>query len=344
MVSESRRPSHVRAGLPDLLSDGPVLWITAPGRAKRSENHKTRSERIEGDQMKPTSDQDRTQKVTSKDGTKIVARVRGQGPPVVLLPAGPGDSELSWRHVVPFLSERCTCYLLETRGRGESADHPDHSPDRLVEDVLACAESIGEPIGLVGWGSALAVRVAARTGAPVFAVALYELGAGEAMSPESGKRMGEVFAGVGKLVAQGRLDDAARAFIEGSDVIYSEEDLATGAPAEFWKAAAPRLPLFLQESKQAREAGQPGATSPQELGKITMPVLLLHGDHTSQWFSDSVKHVAEHVPDSTVRQIPGAAHFGPYTHPRAVTDELGRFFTEVHAHARPSAEAERQPA
>jgi len=220
-------------------------------------------------------EQNRMLRTTSKDGTEIVARFRGQGPPVVLLPAGPGDSELSWRHVVPFLSEQCTCYLLETRGRGESGDDPDHSPDRLVEDVAAVAESIGEPVGLVGWGSALAARVAARNGAAVFAVALYELGAGEVMSEESGKRMGEVFAGVGKLVAEGRLVDAAQAFIEGGDVMYSREDLATGAPMEFWEAAASRLPLFLQESKQAAGSGQPGPTSPSELGKITVPVLLL---------------------------------------------------------------------
>jgi pimeloyl-ACP methyl ester carboxylesterase len=285
----------------------------------------------------------RIHRATSDDGTEIVARVRGQGPPVALLPAGPGDSELSWRHVVPFLSEQCTCYLLETRGRGESADHPDHSPDRLVEDVVAVAESIGEPVGLVGWGSALAARVAARNGAAVFAVAFYELGAGEVMSEESGRRMGEVFAVVGKLAAEGQLVDAARAFIEGSDVIYSEEDLASGAPAEFWEAAASRLPLFLQESKQAAGSGQPGPTSPPELGKITVPVLLLRGDRTSQWFSDSVQHVAEHVADARVRQIPGAAHFGPYTHPGAVADELIRFFAGVHAAARPSAQTARQP-
>jgi pimeloyl-ACP methyl ester carboxylesterase len=281
--------------------------------------------------------EDRIHRATSEDGTEVVARVHGQGPPVVLLPAGPGDSELSWRHVVPFLSEKCTCYLLETRGRGESADHPDHSPDRLVEDVVALAESIGEPVGIVGWGSALWARFAARNAAAVFAVAVYEPGAGEVMGEESGRRMGEVFGGVGKLVAEGRPVDAARAFIDGSHVIYSEEDLATGAPRQFWEAAANLLPLFLQESKQASGSGQPGPTSPPELGKLTMPVLLLHGDRTSQWFSDSVQHVAEHVADATLRQIPGAAHFGPYTQPRAVADEMIRFFSEAHASAPPRA-------
>ncbi len=283
-------------------------------------------------------------RVASRDGTEIAARVHGQGPPLVLLPAGPGDSDLSWRRVLPFLSEQFTCYLLETRGRGLSDDHPDHSPDRQVEDVLALAESIGEPIGVVGWGSALWARVAAQDAAAVFAVAVYETGAGEVMSKESGERMGEVFAGVAELVAKARLVDAARAFIEGSNVIYSEEDLASGAPAEFWQAAATRLPLFLQEKEQAAGSGRPGPTSPSVLGKIAMPVLLLHGGRSSQWFSDSVEHVARHLPEATVRQIPAAAHFGPYTHPRAVADEMIRFFTEIHATAGSNPPSGRQPA
>jgi pimeloyl-ACP methyl ester carboxylesterase len=294
--------------------------------------------------MERTIDHDRIQRAVSRDGTEISARVSGQGPPILLLPAGPGDSETSWHRVVPFLSERFTCFLLETRGRASSDDHPDHSPDRLVEDVLALAESIGEPVGLVGWGSALSVRVAAREGAPVLAVAVYELGAGEAMSEDSGKRMGEVFAGVAELVAEGRLVDAARALIADGDVIYSQEDLASGAPAEFWEAAATRIPLFLQESKQASDSGQPSPTSPEELGKITVPVLLLHGDRSSRWFSDSVQHVAGHLPHASVRQIPRAAHFAPYTHPRAVADEMIRFFTGIHASAGSKAATGRQPA
>lgn len=279
--------------------------------------------------MNPASGQDSLRRGSSRDGTEITARVSEEGPAVVLLPAGPGDSELSWGRVVSFMSEQCACHMLEARGRWESADHPDHSPDRLVDDVLAHVESLGELIGLVGWGSALWARVAAHEDARLFAVAPYEPGAGEeGMRKESGERMGEVFKRVSELVGEGRLVDAARAFIEGSDATDSEEDLAAGAPAQFREAAAPRLPLILRDSEQAAGSGQPGATSPSELGRITMPLLLLHGDRTSKWFDDSVKHVAEHVAGAAVRRIPGAAHFGPHTDPRAVAEEIGRFFTE----------------
>ena len=273
-----------------------------------------------------TDSENRLHRVISSDGTEIVARVEGQGPPVVLLPAGPGDSELSWRHVVQFLKDQCTCYMLETRGRGKSDDHPDHSPDRLVEDVLACIDSIDEPTGLVGWGSALWARVAAKNPASLVAVAVYEPGAGEVMNKESGKRMGEAFADVGELVGEGRYRDAVHRFMVDCDVIYSQDDIDSGAPAEFWETAAHRMPLFLQESKQASGSGALGPTSPEVLAKIEIPVFLMHGDRTSTWFSDSVKHVTKHIPNATTSQIPDAAHFGPLTHPPEVAQVMGDFF------------------
>ncbi len=274
-----------------------------------------------------TDSGDRLHRFTSRDGTEIVARVEGEGPPVVLLPAGPGDSEFSWRHVVQFLKDQCTCYMLETRGRGKSGDSPDHSPDRLIEDVLECVESIDEPAGLVGWGSALWARVAAINPASIVAVVVYEPGAGEVMSKESGKRMGDIFASVGELAEEGRYSDAAHRFIVDCDVIYSQDDIDSGAPAEFWESAAHRIPLFLNESKQASASGAPGPTSPEVLSKIEIPVLLMYGDRTGKWFRNSVKHVAGHIPNTRTCEIPDAAHFGPLTHPAEVAHEMGEFFS-----------------
>ena len=47
------------------------------------------------------------------------------------------------------------------RGRGLSGDHPDLSLGRVVDDMLAYVDSIGEPTGLVGWsgGAMWALRI-----------------------------------------------------------------------------------------------------------------------------------------------------------------------------------------
>jgi pimeloyl-ACP methyl ester carboxylesterase len=274
----------------------------------------------------------RSQQVATDDGVELVAAVCGQGPPVVMLPAGPGDSTTCWRFVRPLLSEGFTCHLLDTRGRGASGDHPDHSPSRLVQDVLTYAATIGEPVGLVGWGAALWARVAAEATDSVGAVAAYEPGANEVMNEDVAATFEATMPLVGELVEQGRPVEAANAFLEKSSVIYAEDELATGVPAAFWTESARRLAVFLQD-EQGEASTEPGPTEPTVLSTITAPVLLIAGTSSRPWFRDSVRYVAEHLPNATVREIEGAAHFGPHLDARAVADEMARFFA---AHLSPS--------
>lgn len=95
-------------------------------------------------------DEDRIHRAVWEDGTQIVGRVQGHGPPIVLVHGGLGDGEVSWRFMLPFLVDPFTCYMMSTRGRGLSGEHPDHSRQRHFEDVAAFVESIGEPAGVFG--------------------------------------------------------------------------------------------------------------------------------------------------------------------------------------------------
>ena len=90
-------------------------------------------------------------RAVSADGTEIAGRVRGRGPALVLVHGGIGDGDIAWEALVPRVTDRFTCYLPSTRGRGLSSDNPDHSPARLEEDVTAFVNSIGEPVCPVGW-------------------------------------------------------------------------------------------------------------------------------------------------------------------------------------------------
>ena len=92
----------------------------------------------------------RVQVAISADGAEIVGRVRGQGPPIVLVHGAWGDGEVAYEALVPHLADRFTCYTPSTRPR-PAGDNPDHSPPRLQEDVTAFVDSIGEPVCLVGW-------------------------------------------------------------------------------------------------------------------------------------------------------------------------------------------------
>jgi pimeloyl-ACP methyl ester carboxylesterase len=273
--------------------------------------------------------EDRIRRALSADGTEITARVYGEGPNLMFLPAGPGDSETSWRAVVPHLEQEFTCWLVNTRGRGLSTDHPDHSPQRLVEDVHALMEMAGEPAGIIEAGSGLWARVAADHRSTVAAAAIYEPGADEVLDKKTGMWLEAALTRTEALTNAGQTEDAVRAFVDKSGAIYNDAELTAGVPFDFWEESVPNLAIFFKEQQQAAEPGLPGATSPQLLAKIKAPVLILIGSETRPWFIESASHVAAHVADPHIRSIGGAGHFGIITHAEAVADELRRFFSRV---------------
>lgn len=266
-------------------------------------------------------------RAVSDDGTEIVGRVHGQGPPLVLVPGALGDGETVWEPLLPLLTDRFTCYAMSTRGRGLSGHSTDLSIERLVQDVTAFAESIDEPVGVMGWssGALLSLATAEKTDA-VSAVAAYEPPVFEVMSEDVSARMMATIGRVGEAAEEDRLVDAARAWIE---FVANDDELADAAELDFFEPLAPNVPIQLQEFEQVFESEGTSPTDPSELTKISVPVLLLQGTRSmpDPWMNDSAHHVAEHVADIHVREIADAGHLGPVLEPEAVADELGRFFT-----------------
>lgn len=273
--------------------------------------------------------ENRIHRALSADGTEIAGRVEGDGPPLVLVHGGIGDGETAWETLWPQLTDRFTCYLPSTRGRGLSADHPDHSPPRLEEDVTAFVDSIGEPVGLVGWsGSGAWVLGAAGRSAAVAAVAAYEPAVVSAMGEHD---LGPTFGALermGAACAEGRLVDALRAF---APWICTDGEVAALEQTDFferWPDAVPAMLRFVQQDA-AYEGAR--ATDPEQLARIAGPVLLLRGEQTrlGAWFDESARLVARHVAAAQVIVMPGVGHFAPVLEPEAVADELITFFESV---------------
>jgi len=72
--------------------------------------------------------------VTSRDGTRIGFHRSGVGPPLVLLHGATG-AHWSFRYILPSLADRFTLYAVDRRGRGESGDGPEYSPELVSEEV-----------------------------------------------------------------------------------------------------------------------------------------------------------------------------------------------------------------
>jgi pimeloyl-ACP methyl ester carboxylesterase len=271
---------------------------------------------------------ERIHRAVSADGTEIAGRVHGQGPPLVLVHGGLGDGELTWDELLPHLTDRFTCYLPSTRGRGLSADNSDHSPPRLVEDITAFVDSIGEPACLMSSsGDGQALGVAAGSG-NVTAVAAYEPMVGSVMREDDLAGFGALMEQAGMAAAEGRLVDALRAFAPG---ICTDDEIAALEETDFFERWAGGIPAMLRFLQEDASYEGPRPTDPEVLARITAPVLVLRGQQTllGTLYADSQQHIAQHVADPHVRELPGLGHFAPVVAPEPIAKELIAFFESV---------------
>jgi pimeloyl-ACP methyl ester carboxylesterase len=276
---------------------------------------------------------ERIHRAVSADGTEIAGRVRGHGPPLILVHGAYGDGEIAWTAMLPYLTDRYTCYLPSTRGRGLSSDNPDHSPSRLREDVTAFVDSVGEPVCLVGWsGSGEWVLGAAATSDFVVAVTIYEAGVFGVGGEDDIARFGAAMQHVGAAAADGRLLDAAHAFLTG---ICTDKEIAGLEKTPFYEQWTDGIPALLRFVQQDMAYEGRRSTDPEALGQVGAPVLLLRGEQTllCTFFTDVARYVAQHVVDAHVRELPGVGHFAPLLEPESIAKELISFFEPPSAHA-----------
>jgi pimeloyl-ACP methyl ester carboxylesterase len=269
----------------------------------------------------------RVQVAISADGTEIVGRVRGQGPPLVLVHGGWGDGEVAYEALVPQLADRFTCYTPSTRGRGLSGDNPDHSVHRLVQDVIAFIDTISEPVYLVGWSGIEPPLGTAAQSRAVSAVALFEGYVPTVAGEDDLASLGAAIERTGAAAADGRLADAARAFVP---FVFTGAELAA-LDGDFFQRWGRSIPAMLQYFRQnlSKEGSRP--YDPEQLAKISAPVVALWSRETanSTWIAKSALYLAQHVADGYVRELAGCTHAAPLFAPEVLAKELTSFFESV---------------
>lgn len=267
----------------------------------------------------------RTHHITTTDGVTIGATVHGQGPPLVFLQGLIGDGDLDWQGLLPHLTHRFTCHLPSMRGRGLSGDHPDLSTSRIAADYVAYVDSIGEPCGLVGWsgGASQALAVAAQSDL-VSAVAPWEPVAASTFDDQTQAAVGTALGRTGQLAAEGNLTAAVRAFARFP---FTDQEVGVASDAGYFDSAARYVPNLLNLFQQMLAENQaPVVDDPAMLGTISASVLVLTGADTKPFFTTSARHVADHIPNARMQEIPDAGHAAPLTHPEALAEALAKFF------------------
>jgi len=269
---------------------------------------------------------ERIQRATTSDGVEIAGRVHGEGPPLVLVHGVTDDGDVCWESMLPFLENDFTCYLMSNRGRGLSGDGPDHTRDGRIRDVTAFAESIGEPVALMGLSSGGLVALGAAARSNVFTrVAAYEPAlVHEAANQDELAQVQQAMLSIIEAIEEGRAADAIGIF---ADLVSNEDEMSELRERAYMTAAAPVAPALLDDLKQMRDAESASPSDPEMLAEITVPVQVIRGSESAlQWFADGVRHVAFHLPAATTTELPGAGHFGPLLRPEDVANEVIGFF------------------
>jgi pimeloyl-ACP methyl ester carboxylesterase len=249
--------------------------------------------------------------VTSADGTVITYDRAGEGPPLILVDGafcsrafGPMPG------LAPLLTKHFTVYTYDRRGRGDSGDTEPYAVEREIEDIEAVIDAAGGSAHLYGVssGALLAARATAALPGKVRRLAIYEppvvVDGSRTPPPADYKEH------VDRLVAAGRNGDVVKYFM--TTVI--------GAPAIFaiimrlmpaWsklKAVAPTLRYDLTVLGDSQQ-GQP---LPEELrkvlGSIDVPTLVADGGKSPAWMHSGVQAVAQAIPESHRRTLPGQTH------------------------------------
>ena len=269
-------------------------------------------------------------RAVSNDGTEIAGHVQGQGPSLVLIHAGLGDGDSDWAAALPFLKDNFTCYTMSTRNRGLSGYSDDLSLERHIEDVVAFAESINEPVGLAAasGGTIFTLGAAAQSKA-VAAAAVYEPIVFELIGEEDAEDLENAVNRMRKLVSEGKPYDAVYDWMTG----YADEEELAALSASGWIDQSQKyIPVLFGVLESAAEAKGPGPNDSSVLKQITVPILIMQGADTKRnWFLESANYVHKHVANSTIIRIPDAGHSGLWVKPEAVSAKMKQFFEKVFA-------------
>ena len=254
----------------------------------------------------------------SADGTVIAYDRTGDGPPLIVAVGAFCDR----RSFVPpaGLTGRFTVYTYDRRGRGDSGDTPPYSADLEVADLAAvvAAASSGVASSEVyafghSSGGALVLRAAAH-GVPLTAVASYEA---PFVIPGTRKVAQDPADRIREMVAAGRRGDAVRYWM--TSVVAAPPQVLTmmeGSPA--WpalEALAHTLPYDIALT------GDQGV--PASLAAIAMPVLVLGGGTSPDWFHRTVTETAAVIPGARLVMMEGYDHGVP---PEVIAPVLTEFF------------------
>lgn len=265
------------------------------------------------------------------DGAAITYREAGDGPPVILLHASSSHSG-QWKPLIDALSERFRVLAPDFHGYGRSDALPDTRTPYFHRDaaiVTALMEEDGAPAHLVGHslGGTVAARVAAGRPDGVASLTLIEPVLFNLLEERKDVRCREYLElahAMMVLVRFGEHERAARMFHDH-----------WSAPATLDTLDAETRDYIVRTIPRAADdwygisALAPGALTIADLSTIRTPVLLMCAQHTPPATRGITEILRETLPHAEYREVEGAGHMAPVTHPEAVNPVIADFLDRM---------------
>ena len=218
----------------------------------------------------------------SANGISIHYAVYGQGSPVILLHGGLANTDY-WGNQIRALAPRHTVIVMDSRGHGRSTrDARPYGYDLMADDVVALMDVLKVPkADIVGWsdGGILGLDLAMR-------------------HPD---RVGKIFAFAANTVTAGVIEGVEKnptfaAFIERAGHEYAAR---SATPGEY--------DAFVDQISKMW-ASEPNWTDAQ-LKAITVPVLVVDGDHDEAIKRAHTEYIAATIPGAGLLILPNTSHF-----------------------------------
>ncbi len=263
--------------------------------------------------------------VTSRDGTRIAVWRSGEGPPLVLVHGTPAD-HTRWEPLLPYLEPHVTVHAMDRRGRGASGDAPDYELAREYEDVAAVVDAVagasGSLVDVYGHshGGFCAFGAATLT-ANIHKLVLYE--GWPVPNPTVFALPAEVEERMDALLAEGDRDAVVETIFRHYELM-SEDDLAAFRAAPSWLGRVAAAHTITRECRAEAQA----TLDPQSAAKITVPVLLLVGEHSSDPCKAQVEAVAAALPDARIVVLEGQEHVADVLVPEVFAAHLMAFLRD----------------
>ena len=241
--------------------------------------------------MDPSADA--SGRVLSADGTPIAWQRQGEGPPLVVVDPVMMDRTTSgMAGVAELLAAGHTVYTYDRRGKGESGDGEEYTPESEVDDLLAVVEAAGGTADLLGTssGAVLALRAASESAVISSVIAV------EPPLTENTDEDPDIRPELDELVAAGDRAGAVRLFQE-----------SIGVPAEMIEASdtAPFEPAAHTISYDLTLLLE---TDVRSLTGIRVPVLVLASSGSDDRLREWARETAELLPEGSFQLVEGSWH------------------------------------